>query len=230
MKTEVLPSGEDVARRAAAFIAQQARLAARERGRFLLATSGGTTPSRMFELLADEDLPWRLIHLFQVDERVAQASDPARNFTPLRANLLDRVRIPENQVHPMPVEDADLPTAAARYAASLRQIAGTPPILDLIHLGLGVDGHTASLVPGDPALEVLDTETAVTEPYGGYRRMTLTYPVLECARLILWMVTGPEKATALLRLRGGDHSIPAGRVPTNRALLLADAAAMGVLR
>lgn len=223
MKAEVLPSSEDVAHRASALIAQEGRVAARARGRFLLATSGGVTPWRMLALLADEDMPWTLTHLFQVDERVAQASD--RNFTQLQASLLDRVRIPADQIHAMPVEDPDLAAAAAHYAATLRRIAGTPPILDLVHLGLGADGHTASLIPGDPALDDGGSEVAVTGLYRGFRRMTLTYPVLQRARTILWIVTGSAKAAALSRLRGGDRSIPAGRVPVEHALLLADAAA-----
>jgi 6-phosphogluconolactonase len=190
-----------------------------------MALSGGTTPSRMLELLADEAMPWPLIHLFQVDERVAGASDPARNFTRLRANLLDQIPLPADQVHPMPVEEEDLAAAAERYSAALRQIAGIPPILDLVVLGLGEDGHTASLVPGDPVLDEVESEVAVTGPYQGYRRMTLTYPILGRAQRILWLVTGPSKAPALMRLCGGDRSIPAGRLPAERALLLVDIAA-----
>ena len=223
MKAEVLPDAEAVARRGAALIALEARVAAQARGRFLLATSGGATPWRMLELLAAEDVPWPLVHLFQVDERVADPSDPARNLTHLRESLV--VRLPEDQVHAMPVEAEDLTDAAARYAATLRAVAGTPPRLDLIHLGLGTDGHTASLFPGDPALDDLDSEVTVTGPHEGYRRMTLTYPVLGRARLILWVVTGSDKAPALLRLRRGDRSIPAGQVPDRHAVLLADAAA-----
>lgn len=228
MKVEVLPDAEAVARRAAAVIAQEARVAARARGRFLLATSGGTTPWRMLELLADEEVPWPLVHLFQVDERIADASDPARNLTRLRASLLDKVRLTPDQVHAMPVLEADLAAAAARYAATLRRVAGAPPVLDLVHLGLGTDGHTASLVPGDPVLDSLGSDVAVTGPHQGYRRMTLTYPVFERARVVLWVVTGSDKAAALSRLRRGDRSIPAGCVSAEHALLLADAAAMGL--
>jgi 6-phosphogluconolactonase len=127
----------------------------------------------------------------------------------------------------MPVEEEDLVAAAAAYGSTLRRIAGSPPHLDLIHLGLGADGHTASLIPGDPALEEMDKEVTVTGPYQGYRRMTLTYPALEHARQILWVVTGADKMAALARLRAGDSSIPAGRVPTHHAVLLADSAATG---
>lgn len=230
MKAEVLPHAEDVARRAAQFIAEQGRAAARARGRFLMATSGGTTPWRMLELLAGEEMPWTLTYVFQVDERVVPGSDAARNFTRLRASLLDRVSIPADQIHAMPVEEPDLTAAARRYAATLRRVAGTPAVLDLVHLGLGIDGHMASLVPGDAALRERDSDVAVTGVYQGCRRMTLTYPVLDRARAILWLVTGSDKAAALSRLRGGDQAIPAGRVSVEHALLLADAGAAGPSR
>ncbi len=222
MNAEVLADAEAVARRAASYIAKEARAAARSRGRFLLAVSGGATPLRMLELLADEDVPWPLVHLFQVDERVVAASNSARNLSHLRAVLLDRVALTADHVHEMPVEETNLDAGATRYAATLRQFAGSPPVLDLVHLGLGADGHTASLVPDDPVLHVVDSDVAVTAPYQGYRRMTLTYPVLGRARRIVWVVTGAEKAGALARLRAGDLSIPAGRVPERRAVLLAD--------
>jgi 6-phosphogluconolactonase len=127
----------------------------------------------------------------------------------------------------MPVESADLEAAAARYAATLREAAGSPPVLDLVHLGLGSDGHTASLVPGDPVLDVTDADVALTGVYQDRRRMTLTYPALDRGRRVLWLVTGGEKAGMLARLRAGDRSIPAGRVRADAALVLADAAAAG---
>jgi len=227
MKLEVLANAEEVAQRGATLIAQEARKAVDARGWFLLATSGGATPWRMWELLAVEDMPWPRVHVFQVDERIAAASDADRNLAQLQSSLLARVRIPPDQVHAMPVEEVDLAAAAVRYAALLRRFAGTPPVLDLIHLGLGSDGHTASLISNDPALDPGSAEVAVTGSYQGFRRMTLTLPVLERARRILWIVTGSGKAAALGRLRSGDRGIPAGRVPTEHALLLADAAAMG---
>jgi len=226
MNAEVLPDPEQVARRAAAVIADEARRAAAARGRFLLATSGGTTPWRMLELLVDEDVPWPVTHLFQVDERVAGPADPGRNLARLRASLVDRVPLVPDHVHAMPVEDADLAAAAAAYAATLSRIGGTPPVLDLVHLGLGEDGHTASLVPGDRALEASQAEVAVTGPFHGFRRMTLTYPVLARARCILWVVTGAEKAGALQRLRARDPSLAATRVPDPHARVLADRAAI----
>jgi 6-phosphogluconolactonase len=180
----------------------------------------------MLRALAEEDVPWGAVHLFQVDERVAPAGDPDRNLTHLRESI-GAVALPPDQLHAMPVEDADLEAAAARYAAALRTVAGDPPALDVVHLGLGSDGHTASLVPGDPVLEVAGADVALSGPYRGCRRMTLTYPALDRARTVLWIVTGAEKAPMLRRLQAGDRSIPAGRVGADRALVLADAAAAG---
>ncbi len=225
MKIEVLATPEDVARRAADVIAREARAAVRARGRFLVATSGGATPRAMLALLAGEDLPWDVVHWFQVDERVTPADDAHRNLRQLREALLDHVAIPPGNLHAMPVEDADLPVAARRYAAELQAMAGNPPVLDLVHLGLGSDGHTASLIDGDAALEVSDAATALTGPYNGFRRMTLTLPVLAAAGRIVWGVTGEEKREALARLVAGDREIPAGRVPAQRAHVLADAGA-----
>src|SRR5262249_45015874 len=133
-----------------------------------------------------------------------------------------------DHVHAMPVESPDLAAAAARYAQILGEIAGQPPVLDLVHLGLGPDGHTASLVPGDPVLDVTDADVALAGPYQGRRRMTLTYPILDRSRRVLWVVTGGEKADMLSRLAAGDVSIPAGRVRRDRALVLADRAARTV--
>jgi 6-phosphogluconolactonase len=225
METEVLANAEAVARRAAAIVAAAAREAVAARGRFVLAVSGGHTPWLMLRALAGEDVPWAGLHLFQVDERVAPAGDPDRNWTPLRESLLDRAPLRPDQAHAMPVESPDLGDAAARYTQTLGEIAGQPPVLDLAHLGLGPDGHTASLVPGDLALDVTDADVTLTGVYQGRRRMTLTYPVLNRARRVLWVVTGSEKAGMLGRLFAGDPSIPAGRVRQDRALVLADRAA-----
>jgi 6-phosphogluconolactonase len=225
METEVLADAEAVARRAAAIVAAEARAAVGARGRFALAVSGGHTPWLMLRALAGEDVPWDGLHLFQVDERVAPAGDPDRNWTHLRESLLDRAPMRPDQAHAMPVDSPDLAAAAARYAQTLGEIAGQPPVLDLVHLGLGPDGHTASLVPGDPVLDVSDADVALAGVYQGRRRMTLTYPVLNRARRVLWVVTGSEKAGMLGRLSAGDTSIPAGRVRQDRALVLTDRAA-----
>ncbi len=225
MKIDVYTDDHGVARKAAAIIADAARVAATSRGRFIMAVSGGHTPWLMLRTLADDELPWQHVQVFQVDERVAPVGDPDRNLAHLRASLLDRVPLPADHIHAMPVEAADLDRAAGQYARTLEEVAGSPPVLDLVHLGLGPDGHTASLVPGDPALDVTDADVALSGPYQGHRRMTLTFPIINRSRLVLWLVTGGEKAQTLVRLRDGDRSIPASRVRQDRALVLADRAA-----
>jgi len=227
VRTEVLPDPGAVAIRAAERIAQVAREAVAERGRCALAFSGGATPWRALKSLSGEDLPWDRVHLFQVDERVVSLGDPERNYFHLREALIDRIAIPPANVHPMPVEEEDLDGGGRRYESILRRIAGSPPVLDLVQLGLGEDGHTASLFPGDAALEVIDKDVAVSGHHKGRRRMTLTYPAIDRARSILWLVSGAGKAAALERLLAGDRSIPAGRVRSDRAVLLADTAAAG---
>ena len=228
MEIEILGDPGEVARRGAAFVAAEARAAVRVRGAFTLAVSGGSTPWQMLRVLAAEDVPWDALHLFQVDERVAPSGHPNRNLTHLRESFLARLPLPGAHLHAMPVEAPELEAAAAGYARTLAEAAGRPPVLDLVHLGLSPDGHTASLVPGDPVLSVADSDVAVTaRPYQGRRRMTLTYPLLERARQILWLVTGASKSAMLARLRTGDTSIPGGRVRRDRALVLADRAAAG---
>jgi 6-phosphogluconolactonase len=225
MKFETLSDADSVARAAAATIAADARAAITSRGHFSLAVSGGHTPWIMLRALAAEDIPWASVHVFQVDERVAPAGDPDRNLAHLEESLLQHAPLRREQIHAMPVEAADLETAAAQYALNLREVAGSPPVLDVVHLGLGPDGHTASLVPGDPVLDVVDKDVALTGVYQGRRRMTLTYPAINRALRILWVVTGGEKVEMLRRLGRGDVSIPAGRIRRDRALLLADRAA-----
>jgi len=177
--------------------------------------------------LAGEDVPWDAVHLFQVDERVGPAGDPDRNLNQLRECLLDRLDLPPAGLHAMPVEEADLAVAAKDYGKALAAVAGVPPVLDVIQLGLGHDGHTASLVPGDPVLHVIDRDVAITGVYAGKRRMTLTHPALDRARHVLWVVTGAEKASVLPLLVAGAPSIPAGCVRQESATLIADAAAAG---
>ncbi len=222
MRIEALADADSVARAGAALTAAEARAAVAARGRFIVALSGGHTPWQMLRALADEELPWADVHVVQVDERVAPAGDPDRNLTHLRESLLARCPLRPEQVHVMPVESPDLDAAGRRYALTLRQIAGSPAVLDLAHLGLGPDGHTASLVPGDPVLDVTDADVALTGVYQGRRRMTLTYPALNRARRIVWLITGREKAEMLERLCRGDRSIPAGRIEQRQALVLAD--------
>ena len=174
-----------------------------------------------------EKIPWESVYIVQVDERVAPAGNPDRNLTHLQESLLEHSPMRPEQILAMPVESPDLDAAARRYASALCEIAGSPPTLDLVHLGLGPDGHTASLIPGDPVLNVTDANVALTGTYQGRRRMTLTYPVINRARRILWLVTGGEKIDALSRLRKGDPSIPAGGILQDRAVIVADRAAAG---
>jgi 6-phosphogluconolactonase len=225
----VLADAESVAQKAAAVIAEGARTSVAARGRFVMAVSGGHTPWLMLRALADEDVPWPAVHVVQVDERVAPEGHPDRNLTHLQENLLEHAPLRPEHVHAMPVEAPDLNLSAGRYALTLQEICGPSPVLDLVQLGLGPDGHTASLVPGDPVLEVTNVDVAVTGAYQGRRRMTLTYPVLNRSRRVLWVVTGSEKVAMLQRLLGGDTSIPAGRVRRDQSLVFADHAAAGQL-
>jgi 6-phosphogluconolactonase len=229
MKIEILADAESVARKAASIIAGESRDAVVARGRFILAVSGGRTPWIMLRALAGEKVPWEEVHIVQVDERVAPAGHPDRNLTHLQKSLLTRVPLRPEQLHAMPVESSDLEAAAKAYAQTLAEVAGSPPLLDVVHLGLGPDGHTASLVPGDAVLTVADRDVALTGVYQGRRRMTLTYPVINRGRRILWLVTGADKAGPLARLRDADPSIPAGRVRQDQALVLADPAAAAEL-
>ena len=203
-----------VASRGAQVVAAAAREAVADRGTFTFAVSGGRTPWAMFEALAREDVPWDHVGIWQVDERVAPYGDSDRNLT-----SLEPLAPPGVTLYPMPVEGPDLDAAAERYAASL------PLAFDLVHLGLGDDGHTASLIPDDAVLDVADRDVALTAEYRGRRRMTLTYPVLARARRVLWLVTGADKAPMLPRLLRADPSIPAGRVRAPEQLVVADAAA-----
>jgi 6-phosphogluconolactonase len=227
VKIEAFPDADSVAREAARFIASEARTAIKDRGSFVMAISGGHTPWVMLRDLAQEEMPWSAVHVVQVDERVAPDGAPDRNLTHLRESLLSHAPLPPEQIYAMPVELPDLKTAAVQYAQILRSIAGSPPVLDLVHLGMGPDGHTASLVPGDPVLDINDADVAVTGIYQGRRRMTLTYPIINRARRVLWLVTGSEKTGMLARLQAGDTSIPAGRIRADHAVVLADHAAAG---
>ena len=225
MKIKILADAASAAQAAAEIIAAEARAAIAARGRFIVAFSGGNTPRHMLSVLARKDVPWDGVHVVQADERVAPEGHPDRNLTQLRESLLEHASLRPEQLYAMPVESSDLRTAAISYAATLRELAGSPQVLDLVHLGLGTDGHTASLVPGDPVLEITNADVAVTGVYQGRRRMTLTYPMLNRSRRILWLVTGSEKADMLLRLRDGDITIPAGQILPDHALVMADQAA-----
>jgi 6-phosphogluconolactonase len=222
MKIEVLANPDAVAQKAAEFIAAEARTAVAARGRFVIAVSGGHTPWVMLRNLATEDVPWKQMHVVQVDERIAPSGDPDRNLTHLRESLLAHAPLPTENIHPMPVEASDLEAAARQYASTLERLAGSPPVLDLAHLGVGPDGHTASLVPGDPVLTVMNSDVALTGVYMGRRRMTLTYPILNRSRRILFLVTGKEKVEMLPKLLAADNSIPSGRIRQDSTVILAD--------
>jgi 6-phosphogluconolactonase len=224
-RLEILVDAEAVAERGAELIAEQVRDRVREAGRATLAVSGGRTPQRMFERLAAARLPWPQIDLFQVDERFAPAGDRERNATQIAAAFAAEVRADPARFHWMPVDDADPDAAARRYAAELEAAVGTPPALDIVHLGLGADGHTASLFPGAP----LDQRelVAVTGAHLGRVRMTLTLQALNAARRIVWLVTGADKHETLAALLDGDPSIVGSRVRRSQALVIADRAAAG---
>ena len=207
----VLPSEEEVARHASHFIGERVRVGVDERETFSLALSGGRTPARMLELFGDEEgVPWEAVDVYQTDERICSLGDPDRNLTLLEDAL------PKARIHPMPVDDDDVVAAGQRYAAEL------PERLDLVHLGLGEDGHTASLVPNCGALKVRDRDVAISREYDGHRRMTLTYPAIDRARDVLWVVTGDDKKEALEQLLSGDESIPAARVRTPAQTVITD--------
>ncbi len=221
MSSELEVAGDEKAasRRAAELIAEAGAEAVAERGTFSFAMSGGRSPWAMLAILGDlEGMPWDKTELFQVDERVAAPGDEARNLTHMVLGLsMDH----QSTLRPMPVTQRDLNSAARDYEATL------PDRFDLVHLGLGPDGHTASLVPGDPVLDVTDRRVAITgEPYQEHLRMTLTYPALAEARRIVWLVTGHDKRDPLQKLLAGDESIPAGRVRNEEMLVIADEAAV----
>jgi len=225
---EILADDDAVAKSAAGVIAAAAREAVAARGVFTLAVSGGKTPWAMLRNLASEEVPWSQVHVFQIDERIAPEGDPDRNLTHLHESLLGNAPIPKENIHAMPVNATDPVEGAAEYERVLQEICGNPPTLDMAHLGLGPDGHTASLTPNDPVLEVTDRDVALTDPvnlYQNRRRMTLTYPTINRSRQIMWLATGAAKIPMIVKLKAADHSIPAGRISQENALLLTDTAA-----
>jgi 6-phosphogluconolactonase len=222
LRIDVLSDPEQLAERAAGEVAAGARRAVNDKRRATLALSGGSTPARMFAALAHQDVPWSGVHVFQVDERVAPDGDADRNLVQMRTALVGPGLLPEENLHPMPVTEVDLAEGAAAYARELHAVSGG--VIDLVHLGLGDDGHTASWPPGD---DVVDSplDVAVVGPYQGRLRMTLTPRVVNRAGQILWLVSGADKGPVLRRLLAADQAIPASRVRRAGALVLADAAA-----
>lgn len=220
---------ERLGARGADVVASALRAAVVAGRRATVAFSGGSTAGPLLSALADEDVPWASVDVFQVDERVAPNGHADRNLTTLRSHLVDRIPLPPDQLHAMPVDRPGLDAAATAYRDVLHTHAGRPARLDMVHLGLGPDGHTASLLPGSPLLRGSPDPVAVTRSYQGRRRMTLTPPVLSRARRVLWFVSGSAKAAIVRRLVDGDASIPAGTVETSRAILLLDPPAAAAL-
>lgn len=231
MIVEVLANGEALAERAVEAVVSAAATAIDERGLFVWAVSGGTTPRRMLELLSERsDVDWGRTHLFQVDERLAPDGDADRNATMLDDALLTATFLGTNQpagVWLMPVTGNDPVAASAEYGRQLDAIAGSPVVFDLIQLGLGSDGHTASLIPGDPILQVDDVDVALTGEYQGRRRMSLTWPVLDRAKELLWVIGGASKQRSVEQFLDNDPSIPATLPTQSRATVLLDRAASG---
>lgn len=224
-RLEVAADAALAAERAAARVAEALRGAVATRGVASIAVSGGATPHRMLECLAAERLPWGKVHVFQVDERIVARDAPERNLHGLVAAFAKN-RAALGRIRGMPVEARDPRRGAAEYAEGLRDVLGAEMRLDVVHLGLGADGHTASLVPGDAALDA-DEIVAVTGPYQGTRRMTLTFGMLDRAHLRLWLVTGESKRVVLGRLVNGDPELVASRVKREDSIIVADAAAAG---
>ncbi len=222
---QMLAHPEALAERAAEVFAEQAQAAVARSGLFRVAFSGGSTPRMLLRALAERtDIVWPVVHVFQVDERVAPEGSPERNLTMLDDELASKVML--GGLYPMPVEADDLDAGAASYAGQLAAVCAGVDGLDLVQLGLGADGHTASLVPDDPVLEVTDRSVASTGVYQGTRRMTLTAPELNRAASRLWVISGQSKHDAVAKLLRHDQSIPAGLLQLEHAVVLTDDAAM----
>ena len=229
MRIHVIASAEDAAHQAAEWLRGEIAHAATHRRRCRIALSGGRTPWRMLHDLRRLHVHWRGLDVFQVDERIVAAGDALRNARQIAELLIAPDALSPDRFYPMPVEREPLSAGLADYAELLGSHCGRPPVLDVVQLGLGADGHTASLLPDDPLLDDDAHDVAVSHVYQGTRRMTLTLRVLNGARHRLWLVTGADKAAALRALWDGDASLPAGRVRREAALVYADAAAAAAL-
>lgn len=230
MKLEVLPNTELIAKRSAAVIAEHARSAFAARGCFLLALSGGRSARTMLRTLGKEEVPWGGVHILQVHERIPRLGSVGKSFSQLREVLLEDTPIHPEHIHPMPVRSSNVCDGLQRYVRTLERLGGCAAILDLVHLELFADGHTASLLLDDPVLRVYDQDVAVTAPHQGWRHMTLTYPIINRARQILWIAAGNGKDRALFQLENADPSIPASGVRSQRSLILTEPAAAGARR
>lgn len=222
MEIRTFQSADQVAKEAASYIADRIRENIARKGHFTFAISGGRTPWAMIKELAKEDLPWEKTFLFQVDERIAPDTHPDRNLTQLFKVIEGSKLVLRLNIFPMRVNAEDLSEACADYESHINRMTGNGK-LDLIHLGIGTDGHTASLVPDDPILEVMEKGVDITgNAYQGRLRMSLTYPLINQAEKILWVITGEEKAEMLNRLLHKDQSIPAGKIDQHHAIVLTE--------
>jgi 6-phosphogluconolactonase len=221
LQVEILDSAAAVAERGATLLADWLGARVLGQGFATLAISGGRTPLQMFARLAEMPLSWERIAIYQVDERVAPPGHEERNSVQAGRSFGALLIREAQSFHWMPVEHTNLQAAAQDYAGALQALAGSPPVLDVVHLGLGADGHTASIFPNSP-LESVTPTVALTPPQQGRRRMTLTLPVLNGARRVLWTVTGRDKRTALARLIAGDSTLVASAVQRANSVLLAD--------
>lgn len=205
----------------AADVFELAILAAIEaRGRCVIALSGGGTPAPAFAELAARDLPWGQVVLTQADERVAATGSGLRNLT---RQMEAFAGLPVRWL-PLPV-DSPIDAGIVGFVRELGDLVGRPPIIDVVHLGMGADGHTASLVPGDAVLEELDADVALTDSYEGRERITFTRPLIDRARLALWLIRGKEKEAPLRRWLAGERSMPAGLLEPRLSVVVADESA-----
>lgn len=225
MQIVVEPSPDAAAGAAAAHMAQILARSIAARGRATLALSGGATAMPLLAALLRQAIDWTHVAVFQVDERIAADGDVARNLTALQCMLVASGPLPAANLHPMPVTTGEPQAAADSYAEQLRALAGSPPVFDLVHLGLGTDGHTASLFPGDAALQVTDRDVTLAGNHAGYPRMTLTLPVINAARARAWLVVGSTKAAMLANLERGATGLPCTLVARDATIIFADAAA-----
>lgn len=222
MQINVYSSAEEVAHEAAKWISSLAKRKIESKGSFSFALSGGRTPWEMLAKLAQENLPWEKINLFQVDERIAPEGHKDRNLTQLFQVLQGTRLMTRLNIFPMHVISENLQEACEEYAQHIERITGNS-MLDLIHLGMGTDGHTASLIPGDKVCDVGNQMIALTaQPYQGRQRMTMTYPLINQAENILWLITGEEKKEMLVRMLNKDPEIPAGKIKQDQAILMTD--------